>query len=306
LPNIGPGGVRELHLASPVNEGLLVKRLDDYIFTIVLNKETVIVKGPPPGAEPKEGEKVSIKVHIKGLHTGKKSFRTTDKKRIAWAAIANRVFDGVSCQGAGSSGAAILHGRYSTTVECVPTKPGILNLHIPTEQGTLVFERVAEIEKDETLVKEPPRREPFVGLWYGEFRWRPVRWRKNDPYRGCVSGRMAVPYRAGEWLPWREMELRVRRRGPNQLGIAMFLSWTLTKNRGWQPQRIPANRFPAKGALYQLKGDTAVNSYRGAHQTVYKIRFDGDRAFGKITWRKTFSDGSSCAEEMEMRLKRTE
>lgn len=147
-------GLREVHLCSPANEGFAVKGLDDYVFAIVINKETVTVKGPPPALRPKVEEELEVRVHIQGFHTGKARIRTSDGRQYPWEEIAESIFRGAALQGAGITGTYINHSRRDrcTFLRATLTKTGEVNAVLQTIHGPVTW-KVTTVEKDETPVR---------------------------------------------------------------------------------------------------------------------------------------------------------
>jgi len=153
-PEWGMAGLREVHLCSPANEGFAVKGLDDYVFAIVINKETVTVKGPPPALRPKVEEELEVRVHVQGFHTGKARIRTSDGRQYPWEEIAESIFRGAALQGAGITGTYINHSRRDrcTFLRATLAKTGEVNAVLQTIHGPVTW-KVTTVEKGETPVK---------------------------------------------------------------------------------------------------------------------------------------------------------
>jgi len=153
-PEWGMAGLREVHLCSPANEGFAVKGLDDYVFAIVINKETVTVKGPPPALRPKVGEELEVRVHIQGFHTGKARIRTSDGRQYPWEEIAESIFRGAVLQGAGITGTYINHSRRDrcTFLRATLAKTGEVKAVLQTIHGPVTW-KVTTVEKGETPVR---------------------------------------------------------------------------------------------------------------------------------------------------------
>lgn len=145
--DIGHGGIREIHLASPVNQGIAVKRVDDFIAAIVLNRDTVLVRGPVQ--TPEAGKNLPFNIHIRGLHSGSKTVRMSDGQSYRWERFADVVFHGALCRGCGVTRTTFQHSadkRY-TTLYCNPATPGVVELVMKTDEGEVVISEINVVEK---------------------------------------------------------------------------------------------------------------------------------------------------------------
>ena len=150
LPRYGISGLREIHLASPINEGFLFKGHDVFAYVIVLNQETVSVEGPPGSEKPKVGEELKIKVKVKGLHPAKEWIEAKNKSgQYPWSLIANKVFKGAVCDGAGIRNTEIIHHPNHTEFRCTPTKTGAVSVILQTYESPVHFPVTTVEEKTE-------------------------------------------------------------------------------------------------------------------------------------------------------------
>jgi len=152
-PKLRMGGLREIHLCSPVNRGVRVKKLDDYAFAIILNRMTVskLVTFP---SEPKVDQELEVRVNIPGFHTGISTIHGSDGRQYRWEDIADAIFEGAFLDGAGIKATRIEHQRSNrcTVLRGTPTKPGEVKVVLPTIHGSAVLE-ASTVEKGETPVR---------------------------------------------------------------------------------------------------------------------------------------------------------
>jgi len=161
LPGLGIAGLREVYLCSPINEGLKFKDLDDYTFAIVTNKETVTVTGPSLPVN--IGEEILIKVKIEGFHKKSAPVLRPDGGNYQYKDVADAIFRGTYCQGAGVQETHIEHDLDTeptvTLLKCTPTKSGKVQVILPTRQGPVVWEEVATVLPDEKKEHEKEQEE---------------------------------------------------------------------------------------------------------------------------------------------------
>jgi hypothetical protein len=154
LPQLGESGLREVHVCSPVNEGVWAKKLDDYAFAIVTNKRTV---SPTPSKEKLNvGEELIVSVKIDGFHPAEATMRASDGKVYPWEDWAGAILRGASLKGAGITETDMKHERERTLLKGTPQEPGKVKLVLSTRDGPVVWE-VATVEKEvkpEEVVEE--------------------------------------------------------------------------------------------------------------------------------------------------------
>jgi hypothetical protein len=151
---VGSGGLREIHLCSLVNEGLAVRKLDDFFFAIVLTEENVEVSKPltemEQGGTPlgEIGKELAIPVHIKGFHTGRETARTGPfGEQLGLDDIGEAVFKGCYCTINGKKvDVTVEHDAYQSTVRLVPASAGRVDLVLQNDFGpSLVIRDIATI-----------------------------------------------------------------------------------------------------------------------------------------------------------------
>jgi hypothetical protein len=165
LDGIGHGGIREVHVASPVNRGVIVKKVDDFVLAIVLDGSTMDVKGPRESLE--VGKEHTFSVHIKGFHTGASKIVTSDGQSYSWERLANAVFERTTCKGAGVGSTYINHyiDRRYTDVRCVPSQPGLVNVAMQSKDGEFVIANSTAIPQKKVAQKEEDPRHQILGTW---------------------------------------------------------------------------------------------------------------------------------------------
>jgi hypothetical protein len=141
LPGIGIAGLREIHLCSPVNDGLLFKEGDRYAFTINLDANTVSVENASSGPEqPKVNEELAIRVMIKGLHNlSDPHLDASDGTHYLWNNIVFRVLEDARCEGSGITDTQIQHTRKFSLFRCIPKKEGDIYVVLQTIDGPVRF-----------------------------------------------------------------------------------------------------------------------------------------------------------------------
>jgi len=158
-PDVGLGGIREIHISSPINKGVLSRQedLDSFVFALILNKDTVEVYGPdsPIEIERQADSYLDFNVRIKGFHTGAKTVKASDGSEYKWEDLANRVFKGAVCeQGSVHLDMQIHHHPSMTTVRCAPMADGPLRLVLQTMQGPVVLTEVTVRMSDRSTDKK--------------------------------------------------------------------------------------------------------------------------------------------------------
>jgi len=144
-PRLGETGLREVHLSSPVNQGVLSKKIDHHAFAIVINKRTVFVT--PSKKELKVGDELVVVVKVKGFHFATESIPRSDGKTYAWNDWVGAILRGASLQGAGITETEMVHDHEHTLLKGTPREGGKVKLVLPTRDGPVVWE-VATVEKE--------------------------------------------------------------------------------------------------------------------------------------------------------------
>ncbi len=133
----GAGGVREVHLCSPINKGkLFTDGQDDFLLAVVLNRDTVeILEKPERRLNIKE--EAQIKLRIKGLYDNDsrkdKIVTQPSKKHVyTWKKIMEEIFKGIRLTGAGIKTTHVEHGRNGTVLRFTPRRSGKVKLVIDT------------------------------------------------------------------------------------------------------------------------------------------------------------------------------
>jgi hypothetical protein len=153
IPQLGFGGLRELHLSSPINMGLLFKNYnDDFALTLVVNNNTVAVRGPVYPAP--LGSNLRIAVLIKGFHDNRHEVQGINGRVYPWKSIADGVLSRFSCQGAGIASTLAQDMGDHGELWCKPTKPGKVSIVAITMDGNVIFPDVATVGSS-----------PIEGLW---------------------------------------------------------------------------------------------------------------------------------------------
>ena len=171
LPGVGISGLREIHLSSPVNDGLLFKEGDALAFAINLDTNTVTVEGNSSASDkPKVNEELAIRVFVKGLHNPPVSYvDASDGGHYLWKDIAAKVFDDSKCEGAGVTDTQIQHDEQFTMFRCTPTESGDVYVALQTIDGPVRF-KAASIEpdaanKDISSYKYWAADRPYIGTY---------------------------------------------------------------------------------------------------------------------------------------------
>jgi len=141
---LGWAGLREVHLYSPINQGMACKKgNDDFGFTIILNQRTAMVQGP--SAPRQVGDELRIAVYIQGFHDNRVTLRGIDGMDYQWKGIADHIFSAIHCRGAGVTRTHFYHTNMGTQLYCAPKKPGRIDVVIDTLQGPVVFPNIATV-----------------------------------------------------------------------------------------------------------------------------------------------------------------
>jgi hypothetical protein len=153
IPQLGTGGLRELHLSSPINMGMLCKKFNDGLgLALVVNNETVAVHGPAYPAP--LGSNLKIAVMIKGFHDNHRDVQVENGRTYSWKSITDGVLRRFSCQGAGISNTNVQDMGNYAELWCKPTKPGKVSVVAATMDGNVIFPNVATVGGS-----------PIEGLW---------------------------------------------------------------------------------------------------------------------------------------------
>jgi hypothetical protein len=145
LPGLGSGGLRELHVYSPVNKGVLDQKIDDYVFALVLSPETVEVESIGP-LDLKPGKEIGLRVRIKGFHQFVPGPRdnypqhwvSSSDNSHRWVDLANDVFKGAFCEGPDGKPLETRIGRNDsrgTFIYFKPKSEGTVKLLLKTLDG---------------------------------------------------------------------------------------------------------------------------------------------------------------------------
>jgi hypothetical protein len=84
-----------------------------------------------------------LQVQIKGFHTGVATIVDSRKRSHAWKSLADIVFAGAACEGAGVAGTTIQQAPTVTTLRCTPKASGQVNVVLQTLHGPVRFEAAA-------------------------------------------------------------------------------------------------------------------------------------------------------------------
>ena len=141
----GAGGLREVHLTSPINRGTLFnKGHDDFFFAVVLNQDTVEVVDKPK-KHLNVGQEAHITLHINGLYDNAsktdKVVSIADETHVyRWKDIMDEIFSGVRLTGAGIRKIRVDHGEDGTRISFTPLSTGKINLMIDTiDRGQIIW-----------------------------------------------------------------------------------------------------------------------------------------------------------------------
>ena len=148
LKKLGESGLREVHVCSPVNEGVWAKKLDDYAFAIVINRRTV--SATPSKKELNVGEKLVVSVEVAGFHPAKATIRASDGKVYPWEDWADAILRGASLQGAGITETEMVHEHERTLLKATAKKPGKVKAVLQTRDGPVEWE-LATAEKKSSM-----------------------------------------------------------------------------------------------------------------------------------------------------------
>ncbi len=160
-PVLGDGGLRELHVYSPVNKGLLDQKIDDYVFALVLNDETVEVEARGP-QNIKWGDEIEFNVRIKGFHQNYPMANVygSDGKSYPWVHLADDVFRGAFCEGPKGERLETRVANYEargTSVYCKPRSEGNVTLKLQTLHGPSPVKTVYVRKAEETTQLTEPK-----------------------------------------------------------------------------------------------------------------------------------------------------
>ena len=169
-PVLGDGGLRELHVYSPVNKGLLDQKIDDYVLALVLNPETVQVDSTGPQRTVNNnliqnivrwGDEIGFSVRIKGFHQSiLVPVIASDGKSYPWLDLANDVFRGAFCEGPNGERLEtriVVSDPRWTEIYCKPRSEGNVTLKLQTLHGPVSVRMVQVVRKAEetTQLTEP-------------------------------------------------------------------------------------------------------------------------------------------------------
>jgi len=141
LPDTGHGGIREITISSPVNQGLVFPSRADSVPALVLNRDTVIVH-VPNSLLFEAGKDLNFKVHIKGFHPGVGIDPHLPYYGFAnWQKLADAVFEGITCRGAGVTRTSFQQSpdNLYTAVWCNPSMAGNVKLVMKALDGELII-----------------------------------------------------------------------------------------------------------------------------------------------------------------------
>ena len=288
LAGIGVGGLREIHLASPINKGHLCPNPDDYDLALVVNQDTVSAKAQKSPAAP--GRELNVQVRLKGFHDQKEAIPVSGGKTILWLDAARAVFHGARLEGAGidQAGVNVSHqgsaGAWLTAISASPRVKGRVDLVLPTDEGEYRLE-VARVD-DNGEKPEPPNPKPgrppgFKATMNGLVITPPARWSVEN----CLNHNSKKV----------SFNLTLENTGQAPLTItglrekATYCDGTL---RDYQTERRIV--IPPKTAQYYYPGNLKVfmaqkgTGYSGFYQCVLTVLGpDGTRTQETVTWQKS-------------------
>ncbi len=286
LPQLGESGLREVHVCSPVNQGVWAKKLDDYAFAIVINRRTV--SATPSKKELNVGEKLVISVEVAGFHPAKATIRASDGKVYPREDWAGAILRGASLQGAGITETKVEHERERTLLKGTPREGGKVNLVLQTRDGPLIWEEVATVEDD-----------LFSGSWQGTIRGRRIKGR--HPPEFFEKGGREITHRppVGVWESPRPFKFRVTKE--DEQAIRVFFG------------------SAERGYVFNLYDNVARHARRDEDFTpaprgisiVYRhwdwtLTFKKNEVYGKVYCTTMFDDRLWEKEEFEIQAKRVE
>jgi hypothetical protein len=144
LQGVGYGGLREVHITSPVNSGLAFKESnDDYLFAVVISDETIRTHGP--SAPVTVGTDLTVALFLIGLHGNRGPFYHRGSE-FSWEQMAEEVLSGCELRGAGIASSQVFHDPRGSKLIARPTQPGLVDLVVKTWDGEVVFPRIARVE----------------------------------------------------------------------------------------------------------------------------------------------------------------
>ncbi len=293
LPGLGWAGLRKIYLASPINERWMVQSvqqppLKDFSYTIMINKQTTSVVGPPSAPEPSVGKELVITLSVERFHTAE----AIRKYGSDWLLVANEIVRGVQCEGAGIKGVDIQHDRKRarTLLKCMPRKAGKVNVILQTIHGPVIWEDVVTVKED-----------PFSGSWEGTIRGRRIKGR--HPHEFFEKGGREITHRppVGVWEKRRSFKFRVVTEG--EQAIRVFFG------------------SDRKGNVFDLHDNIARRRRRdenftpdptpGVISIVYRdwdwtLTFKKNEVRGKVYCTTMFSDRLWEKEEFEIEARRVE